>query len=383
MRRSHLRLMLFSFASNDPEATNMVAVHVTDSDLAGAGTVDVIVTSDSDTTGLAMPLTELTPASFSAMLTISATSTSATPPTIKATHGDSVIATYTDLDSGFGTLNIPVVLIVDAEGPVISNTSPPHQHASNSVSQVLQAEVADAVSGVGASSVEVENNVTVTVGEVALIPAVTDLGGGSWRVSISLGLGVGAHEWEVTAKDVFGNKAASDADSGTAGNQPFELEIDLSVPLISEAVTGDIANTTTDPVSIDTTTDDRKSIRVGFDDAMDSASVDADGSDFRVLLEAVVLTVVSAEHFPEIPEHVFLTLVDKLPLDAEPVVRLIGFVADVAGNLSASGEVTASDGLAHVPLSSASQLGLVALTLVLALLLMRGRVRSALAGRDR
>ena len=251
-----------SLASNDAAANNVVGVLVTDSDLAGAGTITVAITSDSDATGFVMTLTETSAGSpsFVGTLTISATSTLATPPTIGARHLERVTATYTDLDSGFGTLNIPVSLTVDAQAPAISSLSPADGSSTDQV-VTFSGKVSDAEAAVAASdhlSIMVDGT---DFGDFADFTSLS----GQFSFTVTLFLSAGDHAWQVTARDAAGNPATSDATLGTPGAQAHSLTAvgDVEVTPISPVPTlfnltvdgaGDPSGVSNDPAASNTVT---------------------------------------------------------------------------------------------------------------------------------
>ncbi len=102
------------------------AIHVVDCDLnTDDGVVEalaVTITSDTEQTGETVVLTETAAetASFSGTIVLSTTDA---PGILHITEGDTVTATYLDLDDGFGGTNVVVEAgaLVDCQGPVISN----------------------------------------------------------------------------------------------------------------------------------------------------------------------------------------------------------------------------------------------------------------------
>lgn len=142
----------------------------------------------------------------------------------------------------------------------------------------------------------------------------------------------------------------------------FTVEVDTTIPALLTAgdpddgllaATGDIFDADTE--TIDTDSDVRNSIRVGFNDTLNAATVGPD--DFRVTVDGVVQTIAAAKVFSAVPAHVFLTLDSDLAPDAgrltattdapvqEIVVRMVGDVEDDAGNRAVVGEVNVLDGI--------------------------------------
>jgi hypothetical protein len=85
-------------------------------------------------------------------------------------------------------------------------------------------------------------------------------------------------------------------------------------------------------------------------------------------LDGTELTAVSAQHFLDLPRHVFLILEQGLPKRATPVVRFVGSIQETVGNVVTAGEVTASDGigLTGFAVPSLSQWALLAMAAALA-----------------
>ena len=235
---------------------------------------------------------------------------------------------------------------MDATGPVIANVSPADGTADKVNSQLFQAEISDAGIGVGANKAAVNANVAISVDGSPFLPIVTDLGAGTWRASLGISnMASGAHTWAITVEDALGNSTTKTS---------IALEIDTTAPSLVEsgsdrAQTGATADTSTTAGAI-TASSNRKSIRIGFNDKLNGASIDADGSDFRILIDNVDLDIEKAEWFDKtnLNDHVFITLKNDMPADATPTIRIVGDVEDDAGNAKSYGEITATDGLKPV-----------------------------------
>jgi len=328
------------YVSNTSAADNTILITVVDaavstsvtstiSNLTSAATLDLTLTETGSGTGI-----------FTGTVTVATSSASTS---IVAADGEHIEATYTTSGSSPLTLTAltsdgAAYVVVDATGPTITNTAPADDHASRSQSQLFQGEITDSASGVGADAAAVKANATIAVNGSGFTPVVADLTNGVWRVSVGLNLAEGSHTWIVTASDALGNTTTGTTD---------DLEIDLTPPSLTGAKTGDTADTSAADdaeISADST---RTSIRVSFDDIISGASVDADGTDFRVLLDNVDLVVSSASWTTgaTTSKEVFLTLATDMPADATPVVRIVGDIQDDALNTTSIGEVTATDGL--------------------------------------
>ena len=139
--------------------------------------------------------------------------------------------------------------------------------------------------------------------------------------------GVTSVEWYVTVEDGAGNMAESDK---------WSIRIDTLAPVLESAITGQHLNDDGDVVE-DASDADPTSVRVNFDEEVDADSLQA--TDFRV--NDIIPSEVSSSG-----SSAFLT-VASMASDATPTVKVVGGVADAAGNVTTSQDaVTASDGIA-------------------------------------
>jgi hypothetical protein len=328
------------YVSNTSAADNTILITVVDAAESTSVTSTITNLTSEATLDLTLTETGVGTGIFTGTVTVATTSASTS---IVAADGEHVEATYTT--SGSSPLTLTALtsdgvayVVVDATGPTITNTAPADDTASRSQSQLFQAEVTDSASGVGADAAAVKANSTITVNGSGFTFVVADLTNGVWRVSVGLNLAEGSHTWIVTASDALGNTTTGTTD---------DLEIDLTPPTLTGAKTGDTADTSAADDAEISASSTRTSIRVSFDDIISGASVDADGTDFRVLLDNVDLVVSSASWTTgaTTSKEVFLTLATDMPADATPVVRIVGDIQDDALNTTSIGEVTATDGL--------------------------------------
>ena len=163
----------------------------------------------------------------------------------------------------------------------------------------------------------------------------------------------GKYCWQVVASDRVNNTRTTDADSAKTGADPYVINIDGSNPAIGRALAGvgydaktrkDVPNSSS--IKLEFTADGADPTTSNVD-WLDSASIDADGSDFRVdasTASTATLAIAGAIH----PNHtadsttgvkdtrnvVYLTLSSPLAANARPEVNLIGNVLDRSGRAS-------------------------------------------------
>jgi hypothetical protein len=151
-------------------------------------------------------------------------------------------------------------------------------------------------------------------------------------------------DWVVKASDLAGNIGLSDSDASTTGIQLHTVKIDQTIPVYSttpsDHKTG-LALTGTGEVS------SRKSIRIVFDDQVQNVQA----SDFVVTLDSgatVVPVAVTVDNNPTaFPNKgvVYLEFLNDLVSSETPVVALQDTIQDLAGNSTATGSVTITDGI--------------------------------------
>jgi len=278
--------------------------------------------------------------------TFSVSSSTTTGTMIKGLEGQTIKVEYTTalgLTIRGLTSDSLNYVTVDATGPTISNTSPADDYASKSGSIVFQAEVTDATIGVGATTALAKANSQIGVDGVGIGAVVAEVSTGLYRLTSSVVLGAGAHAWTVDVEDDLGNYTQLTG---------LDFEIDTTATTLStsgnnKVSTGDTADSATTTGAI-IASSDRKAIRIGFDDKLSGASIDADGADFRIYTADGDLAIEKAEWFDKsaISNNVFITLVNPMAADATPTVQIIGEIQDDAGNPTTySAGVVATDGL--------------------------------------
>ena len=155
-------------------------------------------------------------------------------------------------------------------------------------------------------------------------------------------------DYMLSATDLAGNRGFSDAtttdtDSVAVGD-PYTLNIDELKPTLVAGSTQ--TSTYYNAGSYSEKTDDATKIRVAFDDEIGTASA----SSFEVTTDAgTVLTPTAIEIGPkgtnaagasfDFRKNVYLTLPSALSANDTPKVKLVGDVADLAGNTTKSGNV--------------------------------------------
>ena len=271
----------------------------------------------------------------------------------------------------------------EADAPEFANPSPANGGASDDIAQVLSIEISDADSGVDTTSI-VFSAIDTAAG--AATPAFPGVGAGTSGVTLfdtgglitttvqdglvtaSAGLadidtflganftiddGVTIVNWWVTATDSSGNTSTTDAvpddpaDATTLGNQPYTVRIDKQNPAMVGAFTGESWNDTLDQIEGDRRTGvgtflpgnaDPTMIRVEFSEPLDGVAATTDFTVDGANPDNVLW-------FADSPENVFL-VVGALSGSATPSIAIVGALADPAGNIIATGTVTATDGIA-------------------------------------
>jgi len=123
------------------------------------------------------------------------------------------------------------------------------------------------------------------------------------------------------------------------GCQGYKITVDRTIPNLTGAVVGpwwDTTSVATDKTEATVTKTKSTSLKLQFDGALDTTTVDA--TDFTVAGG----TVTAAEVFSGDSDAVFLTLETALEPDAKPKVSLVGEVKDSAGNAASADSITAA-----------------------------------------
>ena len=362
-----------SYGTNDTTSLGaIVAVHVVDTDL-NANNASTTVTSDSDGTGITFNLTTRAAGKVSGLFVIG-TSTGTTTvtlrtgqsgvvlPMLKAAHGDTITATYTDTTTNFGTVGIPKTMTVDANGPTFLGMSPASGTITKTAAQTYAISIKDTDSGVnetaGTYGFLINTTSATTTGLTLQSPLSTadyTEGGTKVGVTISIPLSLTGNVWiSARATDVAGNS--------TDASSIAKITIDQGAPTLTSVYTG-VDYAASAPRTLGT--GNKKSLLVIFADPgsltkLDGNSVTA--GDFAVANNSVS----SADVFASATASstaiagltpsaggvdtglaVFLTLGSDMAAGATPAVTVIGSITDEAGNAHVStGAITPNDRIA-------------------------------------
>jgi len=251
---------------------------------------------------------------------------------IAAIAGSLITVTYEDAGGDESRDRVTVENTV----PDVTLIAPDDGYATQIRGVRLSAQVTDTEAGVKKDSITFHVSATdVGTGSPEDVQPDTD---GQTDISIDGGFksevqlegvpaGVTEIMWHVTVEDEAGNMATSDM---------WSIRIDTQAPVLEGAVTGQHLNDDGDIVT-DASDADPTSVRVDFDEPVDGDSLQA--TDFRV--NDIVPADVSSSG-----SSAFLT-VAAMASDATPTIKVVGAVADTAGNVTTgTPAVTAADGIA-------------------------------------
>ena len=279
----------------------------------------VRITSTQDPTGFDITVTET--GADTGVFTGSFTTADASDKdtnSIAAIAGSSITVTYEDAGGEESRDRV----VVENTAPDVTLIAPDDGYATQIRGVRVSAQVTDTEAGI------VEGSITFHV-------SATDVGTGSpedvsinpesqTNISIDGGFrseaqlhnvpaGVTEVMWHVTVEDGAGNMAASDM---------WSIRIDTQAPVLESAITGQ--HLSDGDVVTDAAKADPTSVRVDFDEDVDGDSLQA--TDFRV--DDIIPADVSSSG-----SSVFLT-VAAMASDATPTVKVVGAVADSAGNVT-------------------------------------------------
>ena len=302
--------------------------------------------------------------------THSAVSTSAVVEDLSPSFGSEQPAS----GSSFGTSNVPSLSIAITDRPAGPDGSGVDIGNKTMVFYVTTASDATSPTDVNNSAstglIATADFTTDSLGVVtATLPLVndTDKRLGNFR-DLSKIEGKVTVNWWAQVSDKSGNEGTSDSipdddDDNTtkdAGDNPYTLIVDATAPKIDkdQSATGLWYKADEDEATDRLKKNDRTSIGIEFDDAMDADSVDVD--DFMVMVgdAEVEVTSVSVQNgvkvlnrrdVEETHNYVFLGLAEALAADAAPVVSVVATddrVVNRAGNMLATGDMTIRDGIA-------------------------------------
>ena len=362
-----------SYGTNDITSLGaIVAVHVADADLLTSNNTSK-VTSDSDGTGITVPLISRASGKASGLFVIG-TSTGTTTvtlrtgqsgvvlPMLKTAHGDTITATYTDETTSFGTVGIPKTMTVDANGPTFLGMSPASGTITKTAAQTYSISIKDTDSGVnetaGTYGFLINTSSATTTGLTLQSPLSTadyTEGGTKVGVTISIPLSLTGNVWiSARATDVAGNS--------TDASSIAKITIDQGAPTLTSVYTGvDYAASAPRTLGIG----NKKSLMVIFADPgsltkLDGNSVTA--GDFAVANNSVssadvfasatasstsVTGMTPGDGGVDTGLAVFLTLGSDMAAGDTPAVTVIGTITDEAGNVHVStGAITPNDRIA-------------------------------------
>jgi hypothetical protein len=305
--------------------------------------VNITLSSTQDTDGIYISTTEtgIDTGKFEVSISLDAlASTDTTPFFLKSLDLDTITAKYKDSKptGGGSAVTVSTTASVEQGKPAFSSLVPADELAT----QNTQPTYTGTINDVGGAGVDVSTvKLVFDVGEDAGSNAPTVTGAdGDTSVTYTFTSGIQSAatiKWYVESSDMAGNAGRSDADADTAGNQDFEIKIDITAPAVLSAETGVTWDADDKAEENGTLT----ALVVRFDDKIDSDTVSA--ADFTV--EGIA--PLTAEVFAKASKNdVYLTLTSALAADDEPVVILAGTVSDLAGNSRTGGTVDAADKIA-------------------------------------
>lgn len=290
----------------------------------------------------------------------------ATPPILGANDGDVI-----QVIAG----SIVKQMTVDSRRPDITNLSPAHKTITRSQTIAFTGTITDSRSGMPKTNNQPTNasiDIAVALGlnTPPVIPGDDRFGqttftatsaGDGFNFSLLMFLDEGVHLWKVRATDVAGNTIETDADLGTTARDDHSVEIDSTPPTIGPAETGKSWDAAAGTIKSNV----RNSIMVRMKKFVQGQGVDLPGTPEKLDANSLQNTdflvgdpgaIPVGLVFPNLAPGatgnnsgedlrtiVFLTLASDLAGDAKPVVRITSTIADVAGNTTSSGSVTAQD----------------------------------------
>ena len=311
---------------------------------------------------------------------------------LKVNTADTVVFKFDDATATGTASPVSKSITVETTAPSFSNPAPAHNTNTRDNMPGLTISLTDSQSLVKKTAMKIligidttntpdgaiDDSVLVTVA-TADYAAITD----GYTLSQNMSTIDGAEQnedhiiyWWVVSEDNAGNIVVSDAEptvpvTGTAdactaktfntehadaaadsinsitvttsanvyGCQGYKITVDRTIPNLTAAVVGpwwDTTKTTTDKTESTVTKTKSTSLKLQFDGALDTTTVDA--TDFTVAGG----TVTAAEVFSGDSDAVFLTLETALEPDAKPKVSLVGEVKDSAGNSASADSITAA-----------------------------------------
>jgi len=266
------------------------------------------------------------------------------------------------------TVKVQAQLVVESVAPVLSVTGPANNLETKDRQIPFSGTASDATSGLRVSRqiIFIDNTddaanatavSTVTTGNPHLQVTATLTTGtadgatatswsftpGSTQLLPNTAITTPNHivDWQFRSSDLAGNVSFIDSDTTTAGVQNYKVKIDQVRPFITDAFTGHFWDTslTTPALGQNKAT----SIEVLFDGNVDASSIAA--ADFEVVIDGTTHVPSAAETFSGAKDSVFLT-VPPIVASSKPTVKIVGQIADSAGNIETTGSKAAVDSLA-------------------------------------
>jgi len=372
--------------------------------IASLDTLNVTITSVSDKTGVSVTATEsgLATGIFKVSVNISDTGSTARRddfkgsisksgptagkatgsydinPAIWAAPGETVTATYKDVDTdGDSEGTRTATVLVESNDPTVTVVSPADELRTTDATPDLTVDVTDTDSGMTASTINFNiiavaggtDTLSDVEGELPADVTTTEITNG-FRAVVTLN-DAGTEfdddftviEWNATATDDAGNLGTSDSDSDTSHARSDDanhiLIIDQKDPQweTATATAGFWFDVDEDTVSIDVTESSSTTIGIKFANVLGDWREELDGgtitaADFEIDdLDLIGGTSVSgvtplaANVYEGFERWIFLTVQEMAP-DAKPDIELVSGISDSVGNTTSTGEISAEDGQA-------------------------------------
>ena len=306
---------------------------------------------------------------------------------IEIQNGGTVTVTYSDATpaSGGSAKSIATTAVAETGAPLLTVTGPTTASATQVRRPVFAGSVSDTTAGIDVSSIAVHVDTATDTsadgdtpdvdasisqaGNSPTVPAGSADGTTSTTFSYTaaadlpnVGVTTPNHvvDWQARATDLAGNVGWSDSKtsgtgsanvSTTAGSgignagrgQAHTVKIDRTLPGITAVYTGLYLDSTVSPVV--RKADKKTSIEININDSVDSSTIQ--NTDFEVVVGGVTQVPTEATvGGTGFTDRVFLTVASDLATNAVPTVRIVGSIADTAGNTTSTGSKVGKDALA-------------------------------------
>ncbi len=347
---------------------------------SAVNTVVVKVATTQNTTGKTFTISETAASSgiFKGSIDLQDVQDSAASATeIEIQNSGILTVTYSDATPKTGATAKSVTSTATAESvaPVVTVTSPTNASATQVLRPAFAGSVTDSTSGLDVSNVLVfidETDDALDAADVAAtkgsavdvntptLPAGSADGATSTTFTLTPAANLPKEytgstpdhtvDWQVQASDLAGNMGWSDSKTSGSGSdnvagrgQDNTVKIDRTLPGISNAYTGFALNSTVSPAV--RKVNQSKSIEVNFNDNIDAATIT--NTDFEVVIGAVThVPAEAAVGGTGFLDSVFLTMTDALATKDAPTVKIVGAIADAAGNTTSTGSKVGKDAMA-------------------------------------